>query len=215
MNNLHQLLFLFLTLTLTIVACKSVDGLTKKERKELAILERERFVADSTAAVRRMEAMIKARELARLDSIHVADSIAALPPPIDYDTVLVASLLRTPCFGKCPNYEIRLYASGYATYEGLRFVDSLGRFEARVDKALVKAVRQQANAINYFSLADRYPTEGRGIEDFPLCVTYFREENIRKFVYNRNDAPRNLVQYEKFFDGLFQQVDWKKIGESR
>ena len=215
MNNSHQLLFLFLTLTLTIVACKSVDGLTKKERKELAILERERFVADSIASVRRMEAIIKAREGARLDSIRVADSIAALPPPINYDTVLVATLLRTPCYGKCPNYEIRLYASGYATYEGMGHVDSIGRFETRIDEALVEAVRQQANAIDYFSLAERYPTQGRGIEDFPLCVTSFRLKNLRKIIYNRNDAPRNLVQYEKFFDGLFQQVDWKRIGESR
>ena len=93
MNNSHKLLFLFLILSLTIVACKSVDGLTKKERKELVILQRQQFVADSIAQVRRMDSLMALREIMRLDSIRIADSIAALPPPINYDTVLVASLL--------------------------------------------------------------------------------------------------------------------------
>lgn len=212
---MNKIIIFSIFIVVFISACLAPGKLTKKERKELARIERERFVADSIAQVRRLEDLAKARELARLDSIRIADSIAALPPPINYDTVMVASLLRTPCFGKCPHYEIRLYASGYATFEGIAYTDSLGRFEARVDKSVVEAVIQRAKSISYFSLAERYPTQGRGIEDFPLCVTTFRQDHTKKIIYNRNDAPVVLVKYEKFFDGLFEQVKWQRIGTRR
>ena len=208
-----RLFFLLMFLISLAMACKAPGKLTKKEQKIIAQLEKERRILDSIASVRRADSLAQLRALARLDSIRVADSLAAIPK-INYDTVLVASLLRTPCFGKCPNYEIRLYASGYATFEGIANVPIIGRFEARVDQQTVESVIGFANKINYFSLSDRYPTQGRGIEDFPLCVTFFRQENLKKIIYNRNDAPADLVRYEKFFDTIFEGVAWERIGKN-
>ena len=200
--------FIIIVLGLALFSCKSLGKLSGKEKRELARVEREKAIADSLATVARLESLAKAKELARKDSIRVADSLAALPPPINYDTVFVASLLRTPCYGACPHYEIRLYASGYATFEGLAHVKKLGRYEARLDTALVSALKKKAKDLGYMNFLEQYPQQERGITDFPLCVSSFFENNEKKVVYNRNDAPINLVRYEQFFDDLFEEVEW-------
>jgi hypothetical protein len=41
---------------------------------------------------------------------------------------LIASIERTPCFGKCPAYKIDIFENGDVTYFGNNFVDSIGKF---------------------------------------------------------------------------------------
>ncbi len=194
-------------------ACRSPkDGMTRKERKAWQIARaqelRDSIVQDSLDRIARLQAI----EQARLDSIRIADSIAALPPPIDYDTVLLASLQRLPCYGKCPHYEIRLYASGYATYEGKAYTPRFGKYEARLDSAkVITAWQQKVAEVDYFNFEIQYPIGSRGIKDFPLTVTSVRKNNQKKVIYNRNDAPAKLVEYEKFFDQLFEEASWKAL----
>jgi hypothetical protein len=192
-------------------ACRGLkDGMTKKERKAWEIA-RAKEVRDSLAQDSLMQI---AMEQARLDSIRIADSIAALPPPINYDTVFLASILRTSCYGKCPHYEIRLYASGYAVYEGKEHTPRFGKFEARLDSAaVISALLAKIKDVDYRNFEMQYPSNSRGITDFPLTVTAFRENYEKKIVYNRNDAPAKLVEYEKFFDQLFEGVEWKPVRE--
>ena len=47
------------------------------------------------------------------------------------DTILLASIERTPCFGKCPTYKISIYQSGYVIYEGKQHVKNIGLFSLR------------------------------------------------------------------------------------
>ncbi|RKX65008.1 MAG: hypothetical protein DRP41_03740 [Thermodesulfobacteriota bacterium] len=42
--------------------------------------------------------------------------------PFDYIT-----LERTPCFGCCPVYKIKVYSSGLVEWEGIDFVDKGGK----------------------------------------------------------------------------------------
>ncbi len=205
--NLSLLLFV-------LGACGSTQKLSKKEQLLLQQAADRQRIADSLATVVRADSLFRVVEARRLDSIRVADSLAAIPK-VNYDTVLVASLLRTPCYGKCPQYEIRLYASGYATFEGMAHVEHLGQFEARVDPQIIENLIIKAIDINYIGLSDSYPVKGKGIEDFPLCVTGLFTGNRQKIIYNRNDAPKELVSYEEYFDELFEEINWKKIQEKK
>jgi hypothetical protein len=155
------------------------------------------------------------KEQLRIDSTRIADSIAALPPPIDYDTVLIASLQRTPCYGKCPHYEIRLFASGYAQFFGFSHVDRIGKFEYRYDSLFVKNILEKAELAAYFSFEDFYPDTGAQISDFPMCISSVTRNRQRKIIYNRNDAPIDLIKFENFLDGLFFETDWKPIGSDK
>ncbi len=190
------------------VSCRTAflnkEGITKIEKEK-----REKDSLVLIAAEKERIAFMS--EQARLDSIHKADSIAALPPPVNYDTVLVASLLRTPCYGACRHYEIRIYASGYAEYIGYANVAKKGKYETRVDKEIIMQIYDRAAQIHYMDFADKYPESGRGIADFPMCVSSVFNGTDKKVVYNRNDAPKELVLFEHFIDSLFDEIEWKLI----
>ncbi len=108
-----------------------------------------------------------------LDSIRISDSIAAIPPPVNYDTVFVAGIQRTPCFGKCPQYEIRLYKSGLAEYIGMGAVEKIGKYQCRLDSSIVALVIEKANDYGFFDLNDFYPVNNPQIKYFPLFLSFF------------------------------------------
>lgn len=147
-----------------------------------------------------------------IDSITLAQ-LPPPPPPIDYDTVLVLSLLRTPCYGACPHYEFWIYASGRTVYEGRAHVDSIGRYETYIDSNKVVQLAKAAQQINYYNFSETYPpTYNSKLSDFPLCVTSVFWENQKKTVYNRNFAPPALVRYEKLLDEAIESIEkWEKV----
>ncbi len=145
------------------------------------------------------------------DSIRTADSIAALPVPVNYDTVLFASILRSPCLGKCPHYEIRLYQSGLVEYFGYAAVENIGKFHCRIDSASLDAISDMATKCNFFAMSDFYPETGMPISDFPMCVCSLKKEKELKIVYNRNDAPLNLIKFQNFLDRIFEDLQWEAL----
>jgi hypothetical protein len=186
-------------LLLALAACKTLQTNSKNGKNTTVVPK-----TDSSQTVVRVDTPAPAKP----DTV----AIVVLPPPrIDYDSVFVASLLRSPCYGLCPHYELRVYASGRVTYSGKANVDSIGFFEGRMDSMLVVQLVQKANEINYMNLSESYPKQGGGIADFPLCVTTLRQDKTRKTIYNRNDAPKSLLLYERFFDELWSKVKhWEK-----
>jgi hypothetical protein len=125
------------------------------------------------------------------------------------DSLLVASLERTTCYGKCPYYKISVYSNGLVVYHGKKYVSSQGMYYTNISTKKVFQLLELAHKINYFDLANKYPTTGLGIIDFPTCITYVRTAKGTKTIYNRNEAPMNLVRYQDFFDSLFEEVEWK------
>lgn len=180
--------------------------------EKLSKAELERRKEDSIQKTDLDNKIFLLKEQLRIDSTHIADSIAALPPPIDYDTVLIASLQRTPCYGKCPHYEIRLFASGYAQFFGFSNVDRIGKFEYRYDSLFVKNILRKAELAAYFNFEDFYPDSGAQISDFPMCISSVTRNQQRKIIYNRNDAPIELIKFEIFLDDLFFKTNWEPLG---
>jgi hypothetical protein len=169
-------------------------------------------VGDSILAINTEQQIIQQRQIK--DSIHIADSLAALPAPVNYDTVLFASILRTPCLGKCPHYEIRLFQSGLAEYIGYASVDKIGKFQCRIDSSYLNEILEMATQSGFFELNDFYPDRGMPINDFPMCVCSIKKEESLKIVYNRNDAPLNLIKFQNFLDKLFEDRQWLSLNSS-
>lgn len=128
------------------------------------------------------------------------------------ESLLVASLERTTCYGDCPYYEVNIYANGIVTYNGRKNVEYLGLHQATLSQQQIQQLLAKAKSIGYIYLENKYPTKGLGIIDFPVCITSVQEGGIKKVVYNRNDAPQRLIEYQDFFDELIEDVEWKKVG---
>jgi hypothetical protein len=128
-----------------------------------------------------------------------------------HDSLLVASLERTTCYGKCPYYKINVYINGVVTLEGKRNVEHIGLYRANISTRKVFQLLEKAYQVDYMNLANKYPERGIGLIDFPTCITYVKINKEEKIIYNRNDSPRQLLDYEQFFDSIFEDVKWEKL----
>lgn len=125
------------------------------------------------------------------------------------DPQLLFALERTTCYGQCPYYSVQIYDNGTARYHGKRHVERLGLYTAVVPPAVVQRLQAKLNAIQYEQLYPKYPVEGLGIIDLPLCISTVSIQGAPKTIYNRNDAPLGLVEYERLFDNLVEELDWR------
>lgn len=116
---------------------------------------------------------------------------------------------RTACFGTCPIFALKIYDSGYATYEGTNFVEMMGKFDGFVPEGTIEAVVGQANGIGYFGLQDKYDAM---VSDLPSVITEIKAPNgNRKRVNNRYDGPKSLQDLYPILDHVIESTEWKPI----
>lgn len=116
-----------------------------------------------------------------------------------------ASIRRTPCYGRCPEYTITIYPNGKVEYLGVRFVDKVGKFSATVTPDVLESVKAKAKELGYFEMEDVYKSE---VSDFPTCITSITIDGKTKRVVNESAGPENLATFEKFLDETFLNLRW-------
>ncbi len=121
---------------------------------------------------------------------------------------LLAYLERTACYGTCPMYKFKIYNSGYALYEGKRFVDMLGSYEAHIAASVLEEIKTKAKAVNYFEFRDEYPKKA---SDFPATKTTIIIDGKRKDVMNGSGAPAALKDFEAYLDSVKDGAVWKQV----
>jgi len=113
---------------------------------------------------------------------------------------------RTLCYGECPAFKITVYSDGRCTYEGVRFVEKMGDYDARIDPAQMKEIAEEAERIGFYDLQDKYDAS---VSDVPTCITMISGDKGRKRIEDRFDAPDILRVFEKYLDGILLGLDWK------
>src|SRR4051794_12210136 len=79
-------------------------------------------------------------EHAALPSTHpVAVADAGAPTAARHD--VLAFLRRSPCFGRCPGYQLTIHSDGLVEYEGKYWVKRKGHAEAHITADEVAALR--------------------------------------------------------------------------
>ncbi|MGE0635517.1 MAG: DUF6438 domain-containing protein [Bacteroidia bacterium] len=127
--------------------------------------------------------------------------------PATQDSLFVY-LERTPCYGQCPMYKFKIYNSGYALYEGKRFVEKLGTYETRLSAAVLEEIKTKVNEANYFGFRDQYPKTS---PDFPSVKTAIIIDGRRKEIMDGTGAPSALKEFEKYLDSVKDSAEWKQV----
>jgi len=107
------------------------------------------------------------------------------------------TLRRTPCFGECPDYTVTIDRDGTVAYDGRRFVRVTGRQTARISAAAVKALLDEFQQIDFFSLKDRYNAP---VTDLPTTYVTLRLGERSKTVEDYVGAPKPLRDLERHID---------------
>jgi len=69
-------------------------------------------------------------------------------PALDDSTVI--TLVRGPCFGRCPEYTLTIYGSGRVEFDGRRYVCAKGHHAAKASPYEVRRLVAQMLAAGYF-----------------------------------------------------------------
>ena len=121
---------------------------------------------------------------------------------------LIISLERTPCYGTCPIYKIKIFSDGSAFYHGERFVEKIGNYEFSVSKETLNYILKKADEIGFFELEDKYTAN---ITDLPKTITFIKNGKHRKRVVDYYGAPKTLKEFESLVDGCIDYRRMKKL----
>ena len=125
------------------------------------------------------------------------------------------TLYRSPCYARCPAYEVSVTREGVVTYEGRDHVLRRGSGTARVPPARVDALIAELKAAGYFKFADRYrPSErvcGRYVPDAPTVITTVTLDRVTKRIehdHGCGGAPMALRVLESRIDEVLGTGRW-------
>lgn len=124
---------------------------------------------------------------------------------------LVASLRRTPCFGKCPSFEVKFFSSGLAEFRGKANVPRIGHFQATMKTEWLADFLKEAESRGFFQFEDLYPPNRQKIADLPITLTSISFGGRTKSIENRFDSPVSLREFERYFEQKMEQLDWKSV----
>ena len=119
---------------------------------------------------------------------------------------------RTPCYGYCETYTLRLFADGLVQYRGQANVEYVGQRTGRLDPRSFENHAMLAEDIGYFHLADNFDCM---VTDNPtVYISIVRagvRKTIRHYAPSRTGPPR-LRAFEELIDRLLPRIKWDRGG---
>lgn len=114
---------------------------------------------------------------------------------------------KTPCFGQCPVYDVKVYESGYAVWEGKNFTERMGIYTTTVNATDRQKFFAEAESRGFFEFDEKY--DNPAVQDLPSSSLMLRRDGIRHRVTIRINVPNEVKDYfadaQQFFEGL----DWQ------
>jgi len=149
-----------------------------------------------------------------------ADSVQQAPPVVEKpvpeppaaepaeEAYPFAGYQKTPCYGTCPVYQVKIFSDGKATWFGRMNVERKGWYEGEVSKDVLKRIREKVHEVNFLDFENQYPT-GQRVADLPTTITTIRIGDMEKIVRNTHDAPEKLKEFEKFMEEMIEDIAWR------
>jgi hypothetical protein len=129
----------------------------------------------------------------------------------------VVRLERTPCFGRCPVYQVTISASGRVSFVGKTFVALQGEATGQASKPRLDSLLAEIERQGYFDFADRYvagaPACGLYATDAPSAITEVTHAGRHKRIehdYGCSQAPAILAELERGIDDVAGTARWTK-----
>jgi hypothetical protein len=110
---------------------------------------------------------------------------------------LFISMERTPCFGRCPSFRVKIFNTGRVEYTGDSDVEKMGYHTSTLSKEQIKQLQAKITQIALFKMQDKYDAN---ITDIPSCVLYVNFEGRKKKIFDRYGSPKELKEFEKMID---------------
>lgn len=118
-------------------------------------------------------------------------------------------LERTPCFGKCATYKIRLFRDGRVYFTGIKNTNRLGVYSSRMPSKNLSAIFRKIDQIVWADMQDWYKTKARDLSH--LNLTVYGKVQFYKKILEAENGPLELQNIGKQLDGAIKNLKWKKM----
>jgi len=123
------------------------------------------------------------------------------------DEDLLIELKRTPCYGSCPVYTIKIDKNGKGLFEGVENVEKIGRFSFSISKKELKEFENYFQQVDFFQLEKIYDAQ---VSDLPTTYITYNKDGKRKKIMDYYGAPEELRSLENSIETLVLSKKMKK-----
>jgi hypothetical protein len=125
-------------------------------------------------------------------------------PRATADLTPVLVFERTPCFGNCPAYSMRVFADGRVAYEGRGDVPTMGAKELKLAPAALADMLRRAQEAHFEQFQARY---SQNTSDLPGTVVSVKQADGQlKTVVVEEGAPENVRAFFAYLSNEFDQL---------
>lgn len=115
---------------------------------------------------------------------------------------------RTPCYGFCSTYTLRLFSDGRVEYRGQASVKFVGVRRGRLAPYFFTQLARAAVGIGFFELQERYACR---VTDNPTIYVEVARRGQRKIIQHYAPdwtGPQSLRLFEESVDAVQKYIDW-------
>ncbi|MCS6935754.1 MAG: DUF6438 domain-containing protein [Chitinophagales bacterium] len=123
---------------------------------------------------------------------------------------LLVTFKRTACFGKCPTYDVNIYANGLLTYHGIRFTELEGNYYATLSKSELEDIQRRFKDAGFEKFEVSYPPPGEAPPDLPSCVIVYGGKSVKT---KWGKYPAALASLQTYLDSLWQSKKLQKYDQ--
>jgi hypothetical protein len=128
---------------------------------------------------------------------------------LELNDTLFASIEKGVCFGNCSAYKMHIYCEGFVALTALRGNKMNGLFRSRVTPDQMNLLLEKAKEIKFGEMKSVY--DNKSVTDLPMVKTSIVLSGKHKKVKRRYEYPREILELEKMFDNLLDELEWEKI----
>ena len=128
---------------------------------------------------------------------------------LELNDTLFASIEKGVCFGNCKAYKMNIYSEGVVMLTALRGTKLNGTYKSIVSYDQMNMILAKAKEIKFENMEAVY--DNKTVTDLPMVKTSIVLNGRRKAVKRRYEYPKEILELEKIFDNLLDELTWEKI----
>ena len=130
------------------------------------------------------------------------------------DSTVIAKLKTTGCFGKCPTYELKVFANGYCTYDAKKWTDlDPGFYHGKIDTSIVNELHNIGERIGFKNYKNIYTNPYIVDKPSVFLSLFIPEHDSIKTVERIIDYPQEIWDLENKLKAIFDNTEWKSTAD--
>jgi hypothetical protein len=124
------------------------------------------------------------------------------------DVDLLIELKRTPCYGSCPVYTLKIDKNGKGLFDGVENVEKIGRFIFSLSQDELVELENAFLQVDFYQLRNIYDAQ---VSDLPTTYITYNKDGNRKKIMDYYGAPEELRTLENRIQTLVFSKKMRKI----